>query len=97
VHHREALALGLQTRDRKLLDVLSTLLAAAAAFGDTGMQMFTPQQRDEMQSTLTRLSKLHLRWYEAALVYGPRYALRAARQRRLVAQAEEPDTRTRGD
>lgn len=74
-HHREALTLGLQTRDRRLLDDLSTLLAAAAVFRDSGTQMFTPEQREQMESARTRLSELHLRWYEVSFVYG---ALRRA-------------------
>jgi hypothetical protein len=93
-HHREALTLGLQTRDRRLLDDLSTLLAAAAVFRDSGTQMFTPEQREQMESARTRLSELHLRWYEVSFVYGVRYGVRAAKQRRLLARAEESGTRT---
>jgi hypothetical protein len=63
-------------------------------FRDSGTQMFTPQQREQMESARTRLSELHLRWYEVSFVYGVRYGVRAAKQRRLLARAEESGTRT---
>jgi hypothetical protein len=87
-HHREDLALGLATRDRKLLDDVSTLLAVAAVFSDTGTQTFSAENRALLQSARDRLGALHLRWYEAGIVYGPRYALRAARSRRASPPAE---------
>jgi hypothetical protein len=89
-HHREALTLGLQSRDSDLFEDLAIVFFSVTVMGGTGMQIFDETRRAEIEGVRDRLRALHLRWYEACLVYGPRFAIRAARERRPLTPPAAP-------